>query len=110
MSVPIALYCRKTPYGASCAVNIAQSGLTQLRKSRCVKFCEIGCRLEATLGKGLQENISDEYKSGELKVGIDIPLPTVQIVGWRETCTKQGVLKICSTRNKTVVVTLCSTF
>ena len=29
----------------------------------------------------------------ELKVGIDIPLKTVKIVGWRETCTRQGVSK-----------------
>ena len=35
-------------------------------------------RLKATLGKGLQEeNIKDENNSGELKVGIDIPLKTV---------------------------------
>ena len=40
----------------------------------------------ATLGKGLQRR---REKTGKLKVGIDIPLKRGEIIGWRETATRQ---------------------
>ena len=43
-----------------------------------------------------QARSSKERNSGELKAGTDIPLKTVQILGRRETCTRQGVPKRCS--------------
>ena len=46
--------------------------------------------------------------SRELKVGIYIPLKAVYIVGWRETCTRQGVPKRCSWRNKAAGMTRLS--
>ena len=66
--------------------------------------------LKATLGNVLQEDlIIKSINSGELTVRIDIPLKTVQIVGWKETSTSQGVSKRCSLWNKAVGMTPCST-
>ena len=49
-------------------------------------------KAKATLGMGygLPEEKLLNVK-GELKVGINIHLKTVWIVGWRETCARQGV-------------------
>ena len=44
-----------------------------------------------------------------MKIEIDVPLKTVLIVGWRETCTRQKIPKRCSTWNKVVGVALRST-
>ena len=52
--------------------------------------------LKATPGKGLQEeqllNVTKQ-KHLERKVEFDAPLITVQIVGWKKTCTRQGIPK-----------------
>ena len=42
-------------------------------------------------GSQEENSINTKNNSWELNVRIDIPLKTVQIVGWRETCTRQGV-------------------
>ena len=58
--------------------------------------------LKATLGIGIEEEkvLNRKNNSGELRAGIDIPLKTVQIVGLRETSTRQGQNQECMSVRK----------
>ena len=44
------------------------------------------------------KKVQSGKNSGELKVGIDIPLKTIQIVGWRETCKEFRRDAACGTK------------